>query len=754
MKNLGSSRRSLLKAVNRLDEAETSEIAEQEQVQNHYSSQRSVSNALNDLEQDTGFIQSHGGNPKSWSLTDRGSRKVTQMFEDELEDTQPTNLYNGEEAAAAWTDFFQQEEEEQLVQVEKGRRHVEVDFETLAQFDSSLADSVMKTPDTMIAAAEEAVRERNTIVTRSIEDSVDVRISNVSKIDTQSISEISGSEMGELISVEGVIQSVSDGVLKLHEAVFECQQCMNTLVRRAGSQIEDQVQPPVKCGNCDSEMFQITERKFQDRRTLVIKQKPDKRSREKLRVVLQGELAQDKKRTIKATGSAVRIIGYLEPQRKNERSKKKLYYKRLRANNVELLEDKWEDIDISNEEEKQIQEISDRDDVKDLLVDSFAKDELAHMDLVKESALIWMLGKSDEGNVHVMLIGEPGTGKSKLARYIEENFPKVLGTVGTGASGVGLTATVRRDEVTNDWVAEAGQLPMADEGYHITDEFDKIGGDDAIKINEALSEGTISLSKANINTKMAARVSEYAIGNPEGDIFDPNEMKFRQLPINDNQTSLKDRFDAIIGLQRSSWSTDEQRERERDKVRKILSRGDGDSEFDVGRSDCVSTDLLVKYIAYAQRVSPELTDDVRQEMLDLYESIKDMEGEDQNLWDTRRVVSVKKLSKAYARLELSESVEKRHVHQANEFLRRCLSSIDFEIGMDDFDELGSGDKRLSQEILETVADLESRGDDDLADVQDLIESLDCSEDRAEDVLDDLKSEGEVFNPEKGKVKQL
>jgi DNA replicative helicase MCM subunit Mcm2 (Cdc46/Mcm family) len=308
--------------------------------------------------------------------------------------------------------------------------------------------------------------------------------------------------------------------------------------------------------------------------------------------------------------------------------------------------------------------------------------------------------------------------------------------------------------VTNDWVAEAGQLPMADEGYHITDEFDKIGGDDAIKINEALSEGTISLSKANINTKMAARVSEYAIGNPEGDIFDPNEMKFRQLPINDNQTSLKDRFDAIIGLQRSSWSTDEQRERERDKVRKILSRGDSDSEFDVGRSDCVSTDLLVKYIAYAQRVSPELTDDVRQEMLDLYESIKDMEGEDQNLWDTRRVVSVKKLSKAYARLELSESVEKRHVHQANEFLRRCLSSIDFEIGMDDFDELGSGDKRLSQEILETVAELESRGDDDLADVQDLIESLDCSEDRAEDVLDDLKSEGEVFKPEQGKVKQL
>jgi DNA replicative helicase MCM subunit Mcm2 (Cdc46/Mcm family) len=115
---------------------------------------------------------------------------------------------------------------------------------------------------------------------------------------------------------------------------------------------------------------------------------------------------------------------------------------------------------------------------------------------------------------------------------------------------------------------------------------------------------------------------------------------------------------------------------------------------------------------------------------------------------------VKKLARAYARIELSEVVEKRHVHQANDFMRRCLSSIDFDIGKDDFDEISSSDKQLSQQVVEKVSDLESRGNDDMAEVQNLVESLDVSDEKAEDVLERLEGEGEIFNPEPGKVKTL
>ena len=750
IEQLKEGRKELLKSVNRRDKPTTSEIAEQDGISEYFSSSKSVNNALNQLQDDYELVEKEvQGRERVWKLTHAGHKLIDSIFSQERQADQGSRFYNLDRAATLWADFFEEELERQLQKVAEGRDYVNIDFEKLSKFDADLADQILLEPEKSIGAAQTAIRERTRLVQLESSRSVDIRISNVDEIDSKQISEVSGNDVGRMVCVEGIIQSVSDGRLEMKEADFECRQCAKVYTRTASDDLDDAVTQPYKCGECGNQTFDMVDRRMEERRVMTLKEKPDVRNRDSLRVVVQGKLAKDKRKNIRATGSPVRITGYLEPLQKNKQ--KNIYRKRLRANNIELLEEKWDVRSLEPAEERRIQSISERDDLRDLLVRSLAEKELAHMELPKEAALVYLLGKNDNsGNIHVLIIGEPGTGKSELARYIEDNFPKTVGTVGTGATGVGLTATVRRDEVTGDYVAEAGQLPMADEGYHITDEFDKIGKKDAIKINEALSEGTISLSKANISTKMSAEVSELAIGNPKDDIFDRHEEKYKQIPIDDSQVSLKDRFDIVIGLERGRWQNKKDRERELDKVDTILDRAQ-DSDSEGQEAESLDIETLVNYIAYAQRVEPELSKEAKDKIREFHKSIKQKESENQNLWDVRRVESMKYVSKAYARLELSEVVHPRHVQQAEQLLKRALASIDFQVGVDDYMDLSSTQKQARANILDKLHELAEADKEGVVKVQSLIEKLDISEERAEDKIQELKSDGEIYEAERGKV---
>ena len=177
---------------------------------------------------------------------------------------------------------------------------------------------------------------------------------------------------------------------------------------------------------------------------------------------------------------------------------------------------------LSEEAAAAIEEVS-KQDAYGLLARSIAP-EIFGLEDVKKVLLLQLVGgvtrqqgdgMKTRGDINVCLMGDPGVAKSQLLKHIAKIAPRCVYTTGKGSSGVGLTAAVVREPVTNELTLEGGALVLADMGICCIDEFDKMEEADRTAIHEVMEQQTVSIAKAGITTTLNARTAILAAANPK-----------------------------------------------------------------------------------------------------------------------------------------------------------------------------------------------------------------------------------------------
>ncbi|KAI9726086.1 MAG: minichromosome maintenance protein 5 [Chrysothrix sp. TS-e1954] len=206
---------------------------------------------------------------------------------------------------------------------------------------------------------------------------------------------------------------------------------------------------------------------------------------------------------------------------------------------------------FSETEEQEFLELSRRPDLYDIFAQCIAPSIYGNADIKKAIACLLMGGSKKilpdgmrlRGDINILLLGDPGTAKSQLLKFVEKVAPIAIYTSGKGSSAAGLTASVQRDATTREFYLEGGAMVLADSGVVCIDEFDKMRDEDRVAIHEAMEQQTISIAKAGITTILNARTSVLAAANPLFGRYDDLKTPGENI---DFQTTILSRFDMIF----------------------------------------------------------------------------------------------------------------------------------------------------------------------------------------------------------------
>ncbi|WIA40343.1 hypothetical protein OEZ86_013710 [Tetradesmus obliquus] len=148
------------------------------------------------------------------------------------------------------------------------------------------------------------------------------------------------------------------------------------------------------------------------------------------------------------------------------------------------------------------------------------------------------------GDINLLLVGDPGLGKSQLLQAAAAAAPRGLYICGNTCTTAGLTVSVVRDAVSGDCMFEAGAVVLADRGVCCVDEFDKMPNEHQALL-EAMEQQEVSVAKAGLVASLPARTSIIAAGNPVGGHFDRGKTVQENLKLSQAMLS---RFDVIFVL--------------------------------------------------------------------------------------------------------------------------------------------------------------------------------------------------------------
>ena len=630
-------------------------------------------------------------------------------------------------------------------------RSLNVNYQSLEIFDPELADLLIEKPEEVIQAAQIAIKNIDPLVKDA---DINIRFENLTNI--IQLKDLLSKYIGTFVAADGIVRKTDEIRPRIETGVFECRGCMR--LHEVEQTSANHIIEPSLCSECGGRSFRLLqeESKYIDTQTARMQEPLENLSGgtepKQMLMILEDDLVDELN-----PGDKVRITGTLKTFREERSGKFKNY---IYVNHIEPLEQEFEELHLSEEDEEKIIELSQDPHIYDKIIKSTAPSIRGYRD-VKEAIALQLFGGAakqleDEtklrGDIHILIVGDPGIGKSQILKYVSRLAPRSIYTSGKGTSGAGLTAAAVRDEL-GGWSLEAGALVLGDQGNVCVDELDKMRSEDRSALHEALEQQTVSIAKAGIMATLNSRCSVLAAANPKFGRFDRYKVLAEQIDL---PAPIISRFDLIFVIEdKPSRDGDAKLA---DHILKIHKENTVDYE--------IEPELLRKYIAYARRnVNPQLTDEANDVLKEFYVSTRNSNPEEQGAVPitARQLEAIIRLSEASAKIKLKEYVEKEDAEKAVRLQMACLKEVgvDPETGEIDVEILEGGtpksDRDKIQRVTEEIKLLEEEfaGDAPLnVLLSNMSEKYGVSEDKTEQIVRNLKQKGVIYEPNTGYFRRV
>jgi len=690
------------------------------------------------------------------------------------------------DADAEWTRFLKSRHANDLEELNREypfRRTLFIkytDVEAFGVVGTRMADDLLYTPSRTLDDIHDTITTHHLVKSKKKDPvELNIRIINLPIVRRISIRDIRSQHIGQLISVEGIVRKSTEVQPRITLAVYRCPsghrttkpQSYGVFAEPDGCQVDG-------CNWGIRKMELLTKfSKFTDSQKLQIQESPEGmkggNQPQSITCILDDDITGMVNPGDRVTVNA--IVRTIERRAQGEKST--TYDKYLEVISIEIAEKEFAEIQISEKDIEAIEDLARSPNLRDLQIQSIAPT-IFGMEDVKETLMYILFGGLAKvmpdgsylrGDIHCLLIGDPGIAKSQMIRYVIQLSPRGIFTSGQSSSSAGLTAAAVKDNFGGGgWTLEAGALVLADMGVCGVDEMDKMDKEDRSSLHEAMEQQTISIAKAGLCTTMKTRCALIGAANPKYGRFDEFTAIGEQINM---PPSLLSRFDVIFVL------TDKP-EKEYDHNlsghilkahqigEKILHNKHEGIEEDIDISTVsppISKELFIKSIAYAKRaIFPVLTPEAFVILQAFYERVRGLSTGDKPVPITARSLeALVRLSEAVARSRFSKRIEKTDAERTIRIVDISLRQVAYDpnTGTYDIDGIATGTTKERRDIFRSLKEVikaysESGSYPDEEKVIKTMISRGFTEEKSLDAIKKLKKENEISSPRDGLLKVI